>query len=378
MFCLLSACASTAPQTAPVIPIEPVGEVELIVSAQNPPDYVLLNLGVVIFDVPPPNRSIGMTGESIYQQIASNETHYLPFVLRNALIDSNQWGAVRVVPDEDPSLDLTLRGRLIESNGLSLQLHMEVSDSTGREWINRTYRSVSSADDYPGVDPFLRNLSRDNPGGTSPAADPFADIYHKIANDILAFRDNLTQAQLEQISMVSDMRYASDLSPQTYQRFLVPGADGLLTVSGLPARDDPMLLRIENIRLRHHAFIDTVDEYYEALHQEMRAPYDLWRRYSRDQTLEDLSAQRRTESRAAGVESASFLALSQSYNRYMWAKLFAQEFMQLAAGFNNEVAPAILELNRQVHGLSGPVEEQYQQWREILRQIFELEAGLPD
>jgi hypothetical protein len=136
-----------------------------------------------------------------------------------------------------------------------------------------------------------------------------------------------------------------------------------------------MLLRIQNIKLRHHVFIDTIDEYYEALHQDMEAPYNLWRRYSRDQTLEDLSEQRRMESQSA-AEFGSFLALSQSYNRYMWAKLFAQEFMQLAASFNNEVAPAILELNRQVHGLSGPVDEQYGQWREILRQIFELETGL--
>lgn len=346
-----------------------------MVSAQTPPDYALLNLGVVTFEVPEPEPGIGVTGESIYQQIASNETHYLPYVLRNALADSNQWGAVRVLPEADPSLDLTLRGRLIESNGLYLQLHMEVTDSTGREWIKKMYRSESTDADYPGPDPFLRNLSRNEHIDAASAGDPFADIYHQIANDMLALRDSLTRQQLEQISQVSDMRYASDISPQTFQRFLVPGTDGLLTVRGLPARDDPMLLRIQNIKLRHHVFIDTVDEYYEALQQDMQAPYNLWRRYSRDQTLEDLSAQRRMESESA-AEFGSFLALSQSYNRYMWAKMFAQEFMQLAASFNNEVAPAILELNRQVHGLNGPVEEQYEQWREILRQIFELETGL--
>ncbi len=372
---LLSACSSTAPLPEPVIPIAPVGEVALIVSTQTPADYALLNLGVVIFEVLDPDRSIGVSGESIYKQIASNESHYLPFVLRNALVESNQWGAVRVLPEADPSLDLTLRGKLIESNGLDLQLHIQVTDSTAREWLNKTYRSETSAADYPGPDPFLRNLSRDEHIDAAAGGDPFADIYHQIANDMLAVRNSLSRQQLEQISLVSEMRYAADISPPTYQRFLVPGADGLLTVAGLPARDDPMLLRIQNIKLRHHVFIDTIDEYYEALHQDMEAPYNLWRRYSRDQTLEDLSEQRRMESQSA-AEFGSFLALSQSYNRYMWAKLFAQEFMQLAASFNNEVAPAILELNRQVHGLSGPVDEQYGQWREILRQIFELETGL--
>ncbi|MCP5348605.1 MAG: hypothetical protein R3F41_06710 [Gammaproteobacteria bacterium] len=66
-------------------------------------------------------------------------------------------------------------------------------------------------------------------------------------------------------------------------------------------------------------------------------------------------------------------ALTQSYNRYKWARIYEQEFADLALGFNNEIAPAILELNRRVRGLTGSVEEQYSQWREILRQLFELE-----
>ena len=70
------------------------------------------------------------------------------------------------------------------------------------------------------------------------------------------------------------------------------------------------------------------------------------------------------------------MSLAQSYNRYKWAKIYEQEFTALAAGFNNEIAPAILELNRRVHGLSGSMAEQYAQWRDILRQLFEVETGL--
>ena len=50
----------------------------------------------------------------------------------------------------------------------------------------------------------------------------------------------------------------------------------------------------------------------------------------------------------------------------------ARELPELAAGFNQELAPAILELNEQIHGLSGTMAEQYVQWRRILRQLFEL------
>ncbi|MEX2131079.1 MAG: hypothetical protein WD772_06290, partial [Pseudohongiellaceae bacterium] len=134
------------------------------------------------------------------------------------------------------------------------------------------------------------------------------------------------------------------------------------------SQEDPMLGRVGDMKLRHFLFIDTVDEYYRSLFEEMQPPYDLWRRYSREQILES----RELESTASGG-SRNFRALSQSYDRFRWAKIFEQEFADLALGFNNEVAPAILELNRQVHGLSGSLEDQYLQWRDILRQLFELE-----
>ena len=70
----------------------------------------------------------------------------------------------------------------------------------------------------------------------------------------------------------------------------------------------------------------------------------------------------------------SFEAISQNYNRYKWSKIFEQEFVALASGFVSETAPAVLELSRNVNGLSGPVEVQYEQWRELLRGLFEIET----
>jgi hypothetical protein len=166
------------------------------------------------------------------------------------------------------------------------------------------------------------------------------------------------------------MRYARDLSPATFERMLQTNEEGLLTVNSLLAENDPMLSRVSDIKLRHYLYIDTVDEYYSALYDEMQPLYDLWRRYSREQIME--TRERRGSSSNSG---SGFQALAQSYNRFKWAKIYEQEFASLALGFNNEVAPAILELNRQVRGLSGDVEEQYAQWREILRQLFEVETG---
>jgi hypothetical protein len=171
------------------------------------------------------------------------------------------------------------------------------------------------------------------------------------------------------------MVYANDLSPETFSYTLNKTIDGRLLVSSLLAENDPMLARVEDMRLRHHLFIDTVDQYYEALHNEMQVAYIIWRRYSFDQINEEENAAQRVFNPDQYGRSRSFLSLTQRYDRYRWSKIYQQEFRELASGFNREIAPAILDLNKDVHGLSGTMEEQYIQWRRILRALFELESG---
>ena len=156
-----------------------------------------------------------------------------------------------------------------------------------------------------------------------------------------------------------------------------PDAQGLLSLQRLPASDEPLLEHVAQIRARHLVFIDTIDEYYDALHTDLKPTYDVWRQYSHDQVVEEDNA----ASAAGGGTlsgSGSFESLSQNYNRYKWAKIFEQEFVALASGFVSETAPAVLKLSENVNGLSGPVEEQYLQWRVLLRELFEVETvGLP-
>ena len=50
---------------------------------------------------------------------------------------------------------------------------------------------------------------------------------------------------------------------------------------------------------------------------------------------------------------------------------------QLALGFNNEVAPTVMDVSGAVFELSGTLDAQYSEWRGILQRIFTLETGLP-
>ncbi|MCS5581836.1 MAG: hypothetical protein NZ837_15060, partial [Gammaproteobacteria bacterium] len=150
---------------------------------------------------------------------------------------------------------------------------------------------------------------------------------------------------------------------------------GQISLVSLPAKDDPMMARVQDMRVRHYLFIDTVDEYYQALYEDMQPSYVIWRRYSYDQITQNEAALQEAYDISRYSSSTGYLTLIQRYDRFRWSKIYEVEFRELASGFNREIAPAILELNKQVHGLSGTMEEQYIQWRRILRQLFTLESN---
>ncbi len=350
--------------------LEPVALVTLREAQSTPPVDELLDIGIGVFSNEHRDADSVTYGDWVFSEIRDNERHYLPYLLRNTLQQSNQWGAIRVLPGQDPSVDLFIDGTVHQSDGTRLVVELTASDSTGRVWLQQIYADETLAADYPDST-RLRSASQLQ---TDDLQEPFSDLYEQFANDLLRVRETMNREQIINIKRVSNLVYAADLSPETFSQMLVRDEAGRLQVASLPAEDDPMSNRVAEMRRRHHLFIDTVDEYYEALFDEMEASYLVWRRYSYDQIDESLTASEPVD-QSLFSSTSNALTLIQQYNRFRWSKIYQQEFLELANGFNQEIAPAILELNKSVHGLSGTMEEQYSQWRDILRQLFALEIG---
>ncbi len=370
----LYGCAGSdlPPEPEPAFPDVPnVGEVELQQSTSAPLEYQQLDIGIVAFENQYNDSDTTRYGDWVFSEIRDNERHFLPYLLRNTLLQSNQWGAVRVLPLSDPSVDLTVKGRIHQSDGTRLVLEVEVKDSSGKVWLDDVYVDNSIADDYPDST-RLRSASQLQ---SDDIIEPFEDIYQRISNDLLAMRNAMSEDELTNLRRVSNLVYASDLAPESFAHMLATDDNGLLQAIRLPAGDDPMAQRVEEMRLRHHLFIDTVDEYYEALYNQMEASYLVWRRYSYDQIEEFDAPEQQTVDQSLFSSTNNSLTLIQHYNRYRWSKIYEQEFLELADSFSQELAPAILELNKNIHGLSGTMKEQYIQWRRILQQLFTLEIG---
>ena len=370
---LLTSCALPVPVPEPQ-PVKRllvlVGDVNLIQAIQSPSASALLEIGVRVFGTAQKEAEEYEIGDWVFDEIIQKETQFLPHLLKNTLVDSRQWGAIRVIPDRDPSLDLIVEGQIVQSDGETLELQIRAFDSSGREWLNKTYADQSIQEEYPESTRF----TLENTFDAINFVDPFQDIYNRIANDLVAVRTNLGEQTLRDLNLVTDMLYAGDLSPSDFSGAVKENEDGLLVIDRLPSLDDPMMARVADMKYRHHLFIDTVDEYYQTLYEDIQPAYVLWRRYSIDQITEIETSQQEASQSDYG-SSSGFLSLSQRYDRFKWSKIFEREFNDLAAGFNNELAPAFLELNSQVHGLTGTMEQQYREWRGILRRLFELENG---
>ena len=363
---LLCACSSNSKQSTSVASEEaaawpaPVGEVKLQVAGQTA-ENARLDLGLIVFDPGIPADESSHSERGIFPEIRDVEARYMAVELREALLASNSWGVVRVLPKEDKTLELRVQGKILHSDGINLVLQVRASDATGHLWLDRSYHDQTNQGDYPAI-------VRD---------DPYSDLYRKIANDLGQLKAQLSAQELAKIRDVALLRYAASLSPEAFGGFLSRGGDGVFELQRLPAEDDPMMVRVQRIRNQEYLFIDTVDEQYVALHEEMGPTYYLWRQYGRERAVFKEDYEERAANRDSYGRRGSFIAMERTYNSFKNLKIQDQDLQELAGGFNNEVAPTVMEVSGRVFRLSGGLDAQYTEWRDILRSIFALETGLP-
>ena len=321
-------------------------------------DPRFLDVTLAVLDPGIPERESEVRAAGIFPEIRAVEASYLPFVLRRLMVASSEWGVVRVVPEADPTAELQVYGTILESNGVTLTLAIRAVDSTGREWLNRTFSETS-----------LNYSSR--------FVEPFTNLYQQIASALVKVRRSLTEKQLLSIIEISALRYAAQLVPEAYASYLEEQPDGSLRVRRLPSRDDPLMARIDRVREFENLFTDTIDEEFRLLQDEIAATYSLWCRYRRQVTEYEQDEEQRARNRKTTAPRGSFEAMRRHYDNFKWSKLQEQQLSQWAEGFNNEVDATVVEVEGRVVELTGDLNSRYEEWRRILRSIFEIENQTP-
>jgi hypothetical protein len=346
----------------------------------------LLDVGIHVLEVPKADSDEEEGASN--PEIRAAEARFIPFHLKQTLQRTGYWGAVRVVPDRAEEVDVSVKGKLIESNGETLRVQFQVADVTGRVWFDNEYSAELTKQSYASLG------EKDY--------DPYQDLYNRVANDMLAHLQKLSPREIATIRRVAMLKFARSIAPYAFAGYLAEDDSGTVHVNRLPAEGDPMLHRVQKIREREYMFIDTVNQYYGNLYNDMREPYGQWRKAY----LEELTQKRELEQKAwtrrilgvaavvgaalvgvnfgdtaGGVAAQSLLVIGgveafRSGNRYAEdAKINEDAIKELAASFKGDVAPIVDEVDGHTVKLTGSVETQYAQWRSTLRELFVAETG---
>lgn len=345
----------------------------------------LLDVGILVFE------SDKMTQEQAQkkhtsQEIRKAEQHFMPYHLKNTLQQSSYWGAVRVLPGETESIDVLVKGKMLESNGEQLILQVDVMDATRKKWFSKKYKSEASLAFYSG-----------NRAGEK---DAYQDIYNIISNDMANFFKKLSPEEIKNIRTVSKLKFAQDFAPIVYDGYLTGDEKDLISVNRLPADGDTIMTRLLKIREREYMYVDTLNEYYQEYYANMWSSYENWRKLN----YEEIKAIRKIESNAlkqkllGALLVAGAIALNagevkntgalqvgmiliggqvivNGFNVTKEAEIHSAAIKELSESFGSEMQPIVMEFEGKQYELTGSAEEQFKHWRELLRQIYITETG---
>ena len=376
---------------------KPIPKIAAKQAAVHIPENELLDVGIRVFDPGIPenikDNDEALAKKRIYPDLRKAEARYIPTLLRETLEGTAQWGAVRVIPATAEFVDVIVTGKLVDSNGGFLSVDVSVTDAAGRVWIkDKRYQS-------------LVDLGAYKTSASIKARDPFQNVYSQIANDMVIARDQLTALDRENIRKVASLRFAADLAPDAMAGMTAKDKNGVTQVVRLPADGDPTLTRIEKIRERDTAVVDTVNDYYASFHDSMEDSYGSWRQTSFTELEKEMRARSAARTRtvlgaaaliasifapnscssydACRIEDAArsagtmggIAAILSGVKKYADARVHAEALKELTLSFQSEVEPQVVEVEGHTLRLTGTAEDQYREWRKLLKQLYEEETG---
>jgi len=346
----------------------------------------LLDVGI-----PTLNDGLYLTDENdtVFPEVRYAEAIYFSNQLGKVLEKSGAWGAIRVTPNSDVIMDLYITGTIHQSDGETMDLEIAVIDSSGKKWFKKRYKQTTGKYAY---DRRLKSLG-----------DPFQNLFIRIANDLLSYREKISDQRAEDLRTISELRFAKKFSPEAFDNYVAEDRKGLLSISRLPAENDSILIRVRKIRERDYLYVDTMQDYYDGFSQQMHLAYQDFRRSSYDSVVKarQLNAQGnrqliagigailagiygRSQARTsiaddAGTATAAVggFVIKSGLDKKQKAAEYSESVAEMGSSLEAEIAPQVIELEDRTVTLTGTVQAQYQQWQELLAKIYQQERSTP-
>lgn len=358
----------------------------LLKTPTNPiPQELLLDVGI-----PTLNDGLYLTDENdtVFPEVRFAEAIYFANQLAKVMEKSGAWGAIRVTPNDQVITDVYITGTILHSDGETLALSVVVKDTKGQKWFSKTYRKVVGKLAYD-------RKSRNNLG------DPFQNLFIRIANDVLIYREKITSKELMELRSLSEIRFAKQFSSDAFAEYLSENKKGILNLERLPAEDDELLKRVQKIRQRDYLYIDTMQDYYDGFSQQMHFAYQEFRQSSYDSVVKSRQLNRQGNQRiitgigsilagiygrtqadtrlASNASSATAAVggfiLKSGLEQKQKSAEYDESIAEMGSSLEAEIAPQVIALEDRTVTLTGTVQAQYGQWQALMAKIYQQERG---
>jgi hypothetical protein len=350
-----------------------------------------LDVIIPVFDPGLSEKAENYNEDSVWPELRRAESVRFAIKLKEALEDTEAFGAVRVTPDQNATGDLYVLGKIVKSNGEDVKILLDVVDITGGQWFSRSFEHE--------VDPGFHKNTRNE------GLDPYGPVFDEAANRIALELEDYEVADVESLQYVTELRFGSSFLEEAFTKHLDVTGRTVSLVS-FPSEDDPMLRRTRAVRVRDQLFVDGLQDHYRFFNSEMQTSYLIWQ----EQSLLEIEARSEANEKAAvqaalgvlaiglsalaimaggqssspanstatatgaivgGVVGAKFL--TDSFRTSEEAKVHRESLEELGQSIDIDLAPRVMVFEKETVKLTGTASEQFVQWREFLQQIFEQE-----
>lgn len=379
------------PSITPSIPIQSNLKLDVIIPLFNP--------GL-------PENPTSEGEEGVWPELRRAEAIKFSLMMKRALESTGAFGAVRVAPDNNSTGDLYVLGEIEESNGEDIEIEIKVADIAGNTWF-------SSSFDHRVSEKFHNNLRNEG-------KDPYDPVFDEAAKKIVDSLKGRTAKELSLLKSITQIRFAASFSESEFSKYLGKnegflGQDDFfgfggssITLVGMPANEDPNFLKIKGIRVRDQLFIDNLQTHFQKFEGNMNETYSVWQ----EQSLQEAKAVREANIEAAGQAVVGILAiglavaaaaagarnnsnynynplpaigvaagaaigasmLMKSYKTSKEADVYSEGLSELGQSVDLELAPQVIKFEKKTVELTGDAAEQFSQWRNFLKQIYQAQA----
>ena len=342
-----------------------------------------LDIIIPVFDH---GLSEGAAKDGVWPELRRAEANRFAHKLKLALEETDAFGAVRVTPDATATGDLYVMGKIKESNGEEVEIDLQVRDISGVHWFGQSFDHTVEKSFHKDI----RNTGKD----------PYDPMFRSAAHYLIEQLNQWQTASLEQLKMLTDLRFGVSLTEEAFSEHLKIESDQFVLAS-YPSSDDPMLLRTKAVRVRDQLFVDDLQDHYRVFSDKMDASYLVWQ----EQSLTEIEAKRGANRKALaqGVAGAVLLGLGlfalasagpyntgamlggaaagiaggvllgKGFQTSAEAKVHRDALNELGESIDVELASQVVAFEKDTQKLTGTAKEQFGQWRAFLKKIYEQE-----